>query len=189
MTLMQIRKYAVMIKYRVYSLVQELIADTYCGGLRTNIHFREAEELRELEVYPKFDAVQELGKWSSAGSIPRSHRRRILNVCAMGRDLCGFRTIMWISTPLSSRLRHEGCGGKMAWGEDWFGIEWQYEPLTNSAMVKPGTRRLSDITNWEEELEFPDLNAIDWQKNYDEEYKGKISTGRPTMFVIVNGLF
>ncbi|MFR4671323.1 MAG: hypothetical protein ACLT69_16090 [Intestinibacter bartlettii] len=30
-------------------------------------------------------------------------------------------------------------------------------------MVKPGTRRLDDITNWES-LVFPDLSAIDWQK-------------------------
>ena len=34
-------------------------------------------------------------------------------------------------------------------GVDWFGVEWEYEPLTKAAMVRPGTRRLSDITNWE----------------------------------------
>ena len=52
-------------------------------------------------------------------------------------------------------------------GIDWFGIEWEYEPKTNAAMVKPGTRRLDDITNWES-LVFPDLSAIDWQKDYEE---------------------
>ena len=37
-------------------------------------------------------------------------------------------------------------------GTDWFGIEWEYEKLTNAAMVKPGTRRLSDVTAWEKEI-------------------------------------
>lgn len=40
-------------------------------------------------------------------------------------------------------------------GTDWFGIEWVYEPLTKAAMVKPGTRRLSDLANWKEELPSP----------------------------------
>lgn len=74
-------------------------------------------------------------------------------------------------------------------GTDWFGIEWQYEPLTKAAMVKPGTRRLSDITRWREELEFPDLTAIDWAKDYEENYKGLVTEDRFSYFVIVNGLF
>ena len=44
-------------------------------------------------------------------------------------------------------------------GIDWFGIDWTYEPKSNAAMVTPGTRRLSDITAWEEELVFPDLGG------------------------------
>ena len=74
-------------------------------------------------------------------------------------------------------------------GKDWFGIEWEYEPLTKAAMVKPGFRRLSDITNWREEIVWPDLSAIDWQKDYEENYKGRIAEDRLSYFVIVNGLF
>lgn len=75
-------------------------------------------------------------------------------------------------------------------GFDWFGIEWEYEPLTKAAMVKPGTRRLSDITNWKEELwPFPDLSKVDWDKEYKERYEGNITDDRLTYFVIVNGLF
>ncbi|SFB02288.1 Uroporphyrinogen decarboxylase (URO-D) [Acetitomaculum ruminis DSM 5522] len=76
-------------------------------------------------------------------------------------------------------------------GFDWFGIDWEFEPLTAAAMVRPGTRRLSEIDNWEEELlpKWPDLNVIDWQKNYDEIYKPVIQEDRATMFIIVNGLF
>lgn len=73
-------------------------------------------------------------------------------------------------------------------GKDWFGIEWEYEPLTRAAMVKPGTRRLDDITNWRS-LEFPNLRAIDWKKDYKEIYEGKISQDRLTYFIIVNGFF
>lgn len=74
-------------------------------------------------------------------------------------------------------------------GKDWFGIEWEYEPLTKAAMVKPGTRALSDLTNWREELTFPDLSKIDWQKDYEENYKGHIAEDRFSYFVIVNGFF
>lgn len=74
-------------------------------------------------------------------------------------------------------------------GVDWFGIEWEYEPLTNAAMVKPGTRRLSEIMEWENELEWPDLNAIDWAKDFEENYKDAIDPDRATNFIIVNGLF
>ena len=73
-------------------------------------------------------------------------------------------------------------------GKDWFGIEWEYEPLTKAAMVKPGTRRLDDIENWKT-LEFPDLSKIDWEKDYKERYEGKISEDRLSYFIIVNGLF
>ncbi|MGL6294068.1 uroporphyrinogen decarboxylase family protein [Eubacterium aggregans] len=74
-------------------------------------------------------------------------------------------------------------------GTDWFGIEWEYEPLTKAAMVKPGTRRLSDITQWESEIIWPDLKAIDWQKDYEDNYKDRIADDRFSYFVIVNGLF
>lgn len=76
-------------------------------------------------------------------------------------------------------------------GTDWFGIEWVYEPLSRAAMVKPGTRRLSDITRWKEELlpSWPDLKSVDWEKDYRENYEPVMDPDRPTMFAIVNGYF
>ena len=74
-------------------------------------------------------------------------------------------------------------------GTDWFGIRWKYEPLTNAGMVEPGTRRHSDITAWETELDWPDPNAIDWQADYAENYAPYIDPEKATAFVIVNGLF
>ena len=35
----------------------------------------------------------------------------------------------------------------------------------------------------------PDLTAIDWKKDYEENYKGRIAEDRFSYFVIVNGLF
>ncbi len=83
---------------------------------------------------------------------------------------------------LDAKARNHG-------GTDWFGIQWEYEPLTKAAMVKPGTRALSDLANWQKEIKFPDLSAIDWQKDYEENYKGRIAEDRFSYFVIVNGLF
>ncbi|WP_455543046.1 uroporphyrinogen decarboxylase family protein, partial [Intestinibacter sp.] len=74
-------------------------------------------------------------------------------------------------------------------GVDAFGIEWVYEEKSAAAMVKPGTRRLSDITEWENEIVFPDLSAIDWQKDYEENFKDVLVEDKPVMFVILNGLF
>lgn len=74
-------------------------------------------------------------------------------------------------------------------GIDWFGIEWEYEPQTAAGMVKPGTRRLSDITKWEEELHWPNLKEIDWEKNFKEIYEPFVDPARATNFIIVNGLF
>ncbi len=74
-------------------------------------------------------------------------------------------------------------------GKDWFGIDWEYEPLTNAAMVKPHTRRLSDVTRWEKELVWPELSAIDWAKDYEQTYKPLLGPEKPVMFVVVNGFY
>ncbi len=74
-------------------------------------------------------------------------------------------------------------------GTDCFGIQWTYEPNIRAAMVTPGTRRLSDITRWEEELDWFDLRTIDWQKDVEEHYAQGLSPDRFTTFVILNGFF
>jgi len=73
-------------------------------------------------------------------------------------------------------------------GIDWFGIDWEYEPKSNAAMVRPGTKRLSEVSAWEEELIWPDLSAIDWKKDREENYGG-LSDEAVINFVIVNGLY
>ena len=72
-------------------------------------------------------------------------------------------------------------------GIDWFGIDWEFEPKSNAAMVRPGTRRLQDICDWQEELVFPNLNDIDWEGYYNEHFKDVLDPDKATEFVIVNG--
>nr|WP_320026228.1 uroporphyrinogen decarboxylase family protein [uncultured Acetobacterium sp.] len=74
-------------------------------------------------------------------------------------------------------------------GVDWFGIHWEYEELSQAAMVKPRTRRLTDVCNWEAELIWPDLAAIDWAVDFEKNYAPYVSSDKATMFVIVNGCF
>ena len=73
-------------------------------------------------------------------------------------------------------------------GTDWFGIDWQYEPLSQAGMVRPGTRRLSDLACWKEEIVFPDIYAIDWAKDVEDNY-AMLPNDRFTYFVIQNGIF
>lgn len=77
---------------------------------------------------------------------------------------------------------------RAAGGVDSFGIDWTFDPLTNAAMVTPGFTRIDDINDWRE-LTFPDLDAIDWQADFEQNYKDKISPDKLTYFVIVNGMF
>lgn len=55
-------------------------------------------------------------------------------------------------------------------------------------MVRPGTRRLSELTEWRNELVWPDLTAIDWKKDYETHFYN-LPDDRPNLFLIVNGYF
>jgi hypothetical protein len=73
-------------------------------------------------------------------------------------------------------------------GKDWYGTEWVWVEEAGGMMVKPGTRVISDITNWKNEVVFPDLEAIDWEEDakrqtayYDPE--------RMHFFHLTEGLF
>ncbi len=47
---------------------------------------------------------------------------------------------------------------------DWFGVSWTYVEKVGGAMVTPGTHRLSDITKWEPEVQFPVFDEYNWQE-------------------------
>ncbi len=49
-------------------------------------------------------------------------------------------------------------------GKDWFGVEWIYEETGNAPLPDPSAIPIvSDISNWREQVKFPDLDAWDWE--------------------------
>ena len=47
--------------------------------------------------------------------------------------------------------------------QDWFGVNYAYDDALKSWSVPCDPRVVTDVTNWEKELVFPDLEAIDWE--------------------------
>ena len=76
-----------------------------------------------------------------------------------------------------------------AGGKDWFNVEWEFVPLVLAAMVKPGTKVLTDITKWREQVHFPDLNAIDWEAAAAKETAGWDRENKISYLMLINGMF
>lgn len=54
-------------------------------------------------------------------------------------------------------------------GKDMFGVDWVYEPEVGGSMdLKPFYSDPEELLDWENTLEFPDLDAIDWEKCAEE---------------------
>lgn len=154
----------------------------------SGLTFDKEKEMGTEEFYPEFP----LPYGTAPAKIPKFHtpitpRENFERIMRNEKPL--WVPNYYVDFNFIQPLVMKDAAARWTGGKDWFGIEWQYEPLTNASMVKPGTRRLSDITKWEEELEFPDLTKVDWEKDFKENYEGKLDKDRPTMFVIVNGLF
>ena len=73
-------------------------------------------------------------------------------------------------------------------GRDWFGVEWEYVPGINAPSIKPGFVLFEEIEDWEETLKFPDLDAIDWEKNA-KLLAPELKPGKNNSFVLFNGCF
>ena len=52
-------------------------------------------------------------------------------------------------------------------GEDYWGCEWIYEDNIHACITTPGKYLFTDIADWKENMKFPDLEAIDWEKQAD----------------------
>lgn len=76
-----------------------------------------------------------------------------------------------------------------AGGKDWFGVEWEFVPLVMASMVKPGTKVLTDITKWREQVHFPDLDAIDWEAAAARETAGWDRENKISYLMLINGMF
>ena len=87
--------------------------------------------------------------------------------------------------PAAMNERFEGKEG----GKDWFGVEWQFVPEAGAPMVKPGTQVITDITQWREQVTFPDLDCIDWEKVGKEETAHWDRENKPCFIMLINGMF
>lgn len=74
-------------------------------------------------------------------------------------------------------------------GRDWFGVEWEFVPAVMAPMVKPGTKRLTDICNWKEELVFPNLKSVDWEAAAARETAGWDRENKISYMMLINGIF
>ncbi|MDR0818591.1 MAG: hypothetical protein LBN43_03345 [Oscillospiraceae bacterium] len=60
--------------------------------------------------------------------------------------------------------------------KDWFNTDWEMVVSAGGAMLKPGTKLLEDICDWEKEIVFPNLDewgleerAAEYMKNYNPD--------------------
>lgn len=49
-------------------------------------------------------------------------------------------------------------------GTDWFGVDWKFVPAAGAPMPTNHNGIFDDITEWRDYVKFPDLDAIDWEK-------------------------
>ncbi len=45
----------------------------------------------------------------------------------------------------------------------WFNLNWVYVPVAGGATVQPGAPLIEDMNDWESIVEWPDLDAVDWE--------------------------
>ncbi|MGD9475847.1 MAG: hypothetical protein AB7V37_12695, partial [Eubacteriaceae bacterium] len=57
------------------------------------------------------------------------------------------------------------CGNQV--GLDDFGVEWTYVADARAPMPTIGKILFDDIADWRDHVKFPDLEAIDWDKQSD----------------------
>lgn len=48
-------------------------------------------------------------------------------------------------------------------GKDMFGIDWEYIPVANGSMVRPGQPMVEDANDLEESIIWPDIDSWDWE--------------------------
>lgn len=76
-----------------------------------------------------------------------------------------------------------------AGGPDMFGVPWAFDPAINGATPDPHVPPLvSDLSRWEEDVVFPDLDALDWA-GCAAANRARLTCGAFTAFTIFNGLF
>ncbi|MFZ7120136.1 MAG: uroporphyrinogen decarboxylase family protein [Eubacteriaceae bacterium] len=73
-------------------------------------------------------------------------------------------------------------------GKDMFGIEWEYIPIAQGSMVKPGNPFLEDANEWYDKVVWPDINSWDWEGSARKN-KEFLNQGKWISPTILNGYY
>ena len=71
--------------------------------------------------------------------------------------------------------------------KDWFGTEWTFVCSAGGAMLTPGTQLLSDITNWEKEVIWPDFSEWRFEEKAEEYMRDKYNPNKVMHYDIGRG--
>ena len=74
-------------------------------------------------------------------------------------------------------------------GPDMFGVEWEWVPAVGGSMVRPGNPKVADITEWEKDIVFPDVDSWDWEASAKANEVLINDPDRMVGVTILNGLF
>ncbi len=55
---------------------------------------------------------------------------------------------------------------------DWFGQSWTWEEKTQACNPTPGCPLITDITQWEDKMKFPDVAKLDWEGHAAKDTAG-----------------
>lgn len=75
-------------------------------------------------------------------------------------------------------------------GVDWFGCRWEFCDTAGAPAPDVSCHVLEDICDWREQVEFPDLEAWDWEKARETDHVEDVDREHTLLNVIVcTGLF
>ena len=68
----------------------------------------------------------------------------------------------------------------------WFDLQWEFMPIAGGATVHPGNPKITDMSEWENSIHMPDLDAINWNEVRDMN-KQYLNTEKFNMLNILTG--
>ena len=75
-------------------------------------------------------------------------------------------------------------------GYDWFGVHWTYDPVAGAPVPTTGIPFvITDLEHWREQVKFPKLSEIDWEKAGQEETAGWDRENKISVVMLINGIF
>ena len=78
--------------------------------------------------------------------------------------------------------------GSEGTGYDWFGTYWQFVPEQPASIVLHDKKVVSDITKWREQLKFPDLSSVDWEKEAQKDTGHWDRENKLSLVMFINGM-